>query len=337
MRRLGRFRVASIRAAALASLALSLTGFTTMITTDDPDRAEIVTSDVGHFWQAFADAAKAPLPERAAIYQREYFDRASQGLKDFVAYRHVTVAGFAQHVEANRAYYAEVHPYINEVVQQAAAIKDGYRRLKELYPDIRVPREAFFVVGPQHGAGMNSEHGIVMAAEMFATPPGTPYAYNKTYPYALPFIMVHEAIHFNQTYQLSDDSTVLQYVISEGTADFIASLVLPEPNIRQFTEKWQYGCAHEAALAARLATDLDSKSTGPWMYNRNPDTGWPPDMGYWLGYRIAQSFYARARDKTGALRALLEVTDFKALLQASGYPKTKQACVPERPQRTLGE
>jgi hypothetical protein len=30
----------------------------------------------------------------------------------------------------------------------------------------------------------------------------------------------------------------------------------------------------------------------------------------------------RARDKAQALRALLEVTDFKALLEASGYPAT---------------
>src|SRR5579863_8768198 len=35
---------------------LALCGFT--ITTTDPDEAEIVTSDVVHFWQAFDDAAK---------------------------------------------------------------------------------------------------------------------------------------------------------------------------------------------------------------------------------------------------------------------------------------
>jgi hypothetical protein len=315
--------------AALISALPFITGFTKM--THHPDQAEIVTSDVTHFWQAFTDAANVPMAERAAIYQREYFDRASQGLKDFVAYRRVTPAAFTQHVETNRAYYIEVRPYISEVVEQKAAIKDGFRRLKALYPDIRIPQEAYFVVGPQRGAGMNSDHGIVMAAEMFATPPRTPYSYNKTYPYALPFIMVHEVIHYNQTFQPGDQATLLQYVISEGTADFIASLVLPPPNIRQYTEKWEYGCSHEAALAARFAAEQDTKSTGPWMYNNTPDTGWPPDMGYWLGYRIDQSFYARAHDKTQALRALLEVTDFKALLAASGYPATKLPCVPERP------
>jgi hypothetical protein len=45
---------------------------------------------------------------------------------------------------------------------------------------------------------------------------------------------------------------------------------------------------------------------------------WPPDSGYWLGYRIDQSFYARARNKTQALRALLGVMGFRALLKTSG-------------------
>src|SRR5574337_206394 len=62
-------------------LILFLCGFTT--TTTDPDRAEVVTTDVAHFWQAFDDAAKVPATQRVEIYRKEYFDPASQGLKDF--------------------------------------------------------------------------------------------------------------------------------------------------------------------------------------------------------------------------------------------------------------
>jgi hypothetical protein len=52
-------------------------------------------------------------------------------------------------------------------------------------------------------------------------------------------------------------------------------------------------------------------------------------MGYWLGYRIAQTYYRSAPDKTAALRALLEVTDFEALLEASNYPAKAPKCAPE--------
>jgi hypothetical protein len=65
-----------------------------------------------------------------------------------------------------------------------------------------------------------------------------------------------------------------------GTADFIASLVLPEPNMRQYADRWQYGCAHETKLASR--------------------------------YIQEQSVYAQAKDKIAALRRMLRVTDARA-------------------------
>lgn len=54
-------------------------------------------------------------------------------------------------------------------------------------------------------------------------------------------------------------------------------------------------------------------------------------MGYWLGYRIDQTFYDHAANKTDAIRTLLQVTDFKAFPKESGYPEKAPACVPEIP------
>lgn len=320
------------RAAVVAgtlSLAMALSGFTAV--TRDPSHAEIVTSDVTRFWSAFDDAAKVPMPGRVSVYRREYLAHATQGLRDFAAARHVTAASLTQHVEAGRAYYSHVRPYVGQVLGQKSVIEAAFRRLKTLYPAIEFPRHVYFVVGEQHGAGMNSPNGIILAAEMLATPPGTPYSYNKVYPSYVPFSVVHETIHFNQAFQQGDHDTLLQDVINEGTADFIASLTLPDPAPRQSTDRWHYGCAHEAELAARFAKEADLKGTGPWLFNHHPDTGWPIDMGYWLGYRIAQAFYDRSANKLAALQELLQVTDFRKLLDASHYLQARPACAEEQP------
>ena len=317
------------RCLVLIGAVLALSGFTT--TTLDPDKAEIVTSDVEHFWQAFDDAAKVPLAQRADVYTKEYFDLGSQGFKDYIAQRRVTPANFTEHVEGSRAYYTEVRPYIRQVVDQKPVITAAFKRLKALYPDIKFPAHVYFVVGPQRGLGMNSPNGIIFATEMMATPPGTRYAYNKVSPLFVAFGVVHETIHFNQTFEPGDKATVLQGVVTEGTADFIASLAVQQPDIRQMTDRWDYGCAHEAALAERLMSDQDSTTFSPWLFDHTPATGWPPDMGYWIGYRIAQAYYAHAEDKTAALKSLLQVMDFGALLKASGYPQAKTACMPEKP------
>ncbi len=317
----------------LATLSLILCGFTA--TTLNPDQVEIVTTDVDHFWQAFDDAAKVPFAQRKSIYAKEYLDRASQGLKDFMAARHLDASKLAQHAEDNRGYYEKLRPFVGQVVGQKATIQAAFHRLRALYPDIKFPMHVYFVVGAQHGAGMNSDNGIILAAEMFATPPGTPYSYTVIYPDYVPFSVVHETIHFNQSFQTSDRSTLLQQVVSEGTADFIASLVVQEPNARQMTDRWQYGCAHETELDARFPEDEDNTDLGPWMFNHTPDNGWPPDMGYWLGYRIDQSYFAKAENRTQAIGNMLHVTDFKDYLHASGYPQSRQGCAPEKPIQTL--
>lgn len=312
-------------------LILFLCGFTT--TTTDPDRAEVVTTDVAHFWQAFDDAAKVPATQRVEIYRKEYFDPASQGLKDFDQQRRVTPESLAAHVEQHRAEYAKLRPYINEVVDQKPVIQAGFRKLASLYPGIRLPAHVYFVVGPQRGAGMNSPNGIILAADVFATPPGTPYDYTRVTPAYVPFSAVHETIHFNQAYGTGDKSTLLQQVINEGTADFIASLVIQQPDVRQMTDRWRYGCPREQALYARFVKEKDQVKTSPWLFDHRSATGWPPDMGYWLGYRIAQTYYHQAVDKRAALTALLQVMDFQKLLAASGYPAKAPACEPETPVR----
>jgi hypothetical protein len=320
------------RVSALISvLALCLCGFTT--TTTDPNKAEVVTTDVAHFWQAFDDAVKVPPPQRVEIYRKEYFDRASHGLKDFAPYRHVTPESLAAYVDKHRAEYTKLRPYINQVVDQKPVIQAAFRKLASLYPGIKLPAHVYFVVGQQHGAGMNSTNGIILAADVFATPPDTPYDYAKTTPAFVPFGAVHETIHFNQAYQPDDDSTLLQYVIQEGTADFITSLVLQQPDVRQMTDRWKYGCPREQVLYARFLKEKDGTETRPWLYDHHPAPGWPPDMGYWLGYRIAQTYYHNAADKHAALTALLQVRDFQKLLDESGYPAKAPKCVPEKPVR----
>jgi len=320
----------SVSLAAIAASTLALCGFT--ITTTDPDQAEIVTSDVAHFWQAFDDAAKVPADQRVAIYTREYFDLGSQGFKDYVSLRPFTPEKFTEHVEQNLAYYTEIRPYIGQVVDHKPDIAAAFKRFKALYPDIKFPAHMYFIVGPQRALGISSPNGIIFAAEMLATPPGTPYVYNQATPVIVPFVAVHETVHFNQAFDTESNApTLLQATINEGTADFLASLVVQEPDIRQMTDRWQYGCAHEAELAARFAGEEDGTKLQPWMYDHTPVTGWPPDMAYWLGYRIAQAYYDHATDKVAAIRGLLQVTDFKALLKASGWPATATACRPEQP------
>src|SRR3982750_1399898 len=54
----------------------------------DPETVKFVTSDIGNFWRAYDLAAKeTDKAKRVAIFQAEYLDKGSPGLKDFLRLR----------------------------------------------------------------------------------------------------------------------------------------------------------------------------------------------------------------------------------------------------------
>lgn len=67
--------------------------------------------------------------------------------------------------------------------------------------------------------------------------------------------------------------------------------------------------------AAMRGTDVSR-----WLYNQGSATvDRPGDLGYFIGYRIAESYYARQPDKNAAVRSIIEARDVDAILMASGY------------------
>ena len=70
----------------------------------DPARAVFVTSDIQHFWTAYdADAQGG-----TSAFQTEYLDRASPGLRDFIASRTLTAASLGNMVRTYPRYFAGI-------------------------------------------------------------------------------------------------------------------------------------------------------------------------------------------------------------------------------------
>jgi hypothetical protein len=76
----------------------------------------------------------------------------------------------------------------------------------------------------------------------------------------------------------------------------------------------------EARLWREFQRDMHSPDPGEWMWVQPTDVGRPPDLGYWIGYRIVRSYYDRAGDKRQAVLDILDLTDFEEFLERSGYP-----------------
>ncbi|HEY2361016.1 MAG TPA: DUF2268 domain-containing putative Zn-dependent protease [Candidatus Angelobacter sp.] len=169
----------------------------------------------------------------------------------------------------------------------------------------------YFVVGAISSGGTSTEHGLMIGAEMLSDK-------NPLVPTTDPVaIVMHELTHFQQQHP---DSDLLAACMREGAADFVAELVAGR-NINE--QNKPYGDSHEEALWQKFQEDIKRKDRqNDWLYNygEGKRVG-PPDLGYYMGYKISQALYESAKDKISALRMIIEMRDPQQIYELSGYGK----------------
>ena len=289
-------------------------------TNRDPDAAKLVTSDMDNFWIAYADAARASSAEdKEKIFQREYLSKGSAGLKDFVKLRIKSVHALVDVMQKRPKYYASLKEISPRVAGMEPAIRTSFRKLKELYPNAVFP-DVYFLIGVMNSGGTTSGSGLLIGVEMHAKTPDTDMSEMGSWLQQvlgpvdeLPQVVAHELIHYQQT---GEGKTLLAQCIHEGSAHFVGELISGgEIN----SHLHAYGDAHEADLWVEFRKAIDKDDNSHWLYQGDKSKDRPADLGYYMGYRIAESYYQHAADKKKAVHDILTARDFNAFLGESHY------------------
>ena len=283
----------------------------------DPDAAKIVTEDLPRFWEAYETAAPGFAAEP---FDRLYLSRGTPGLQDFVKARIDSSEKLASTVRKAPKYYASIRESTLRIPEAEPQIRAAFHALKKLYPDAVFP-DVYFVIGRLTSGGTTSDRGLLIGSEMYGRTPETPTdELNEWLRQVLapvedvPHIVVHELIHFQQKSQWK--RSLLAQSIREGSADFLTELV----SGRHINQKVHaFANPREAELWKEFQQKMHSHDTTGWLYTDAKDR--PHDLGYWMGYKITKAYYDRAADKQQAIREILEVRDFEAFLEKSGYGK----------------
>ncbi len=232
-------------------------------------------------------------------------------------------------------YYAAVRATTLSVDTNLAitsGIRRGLTNLAALYPDSRFP-SIYFLIGTLSTGGTTARSGMLIGTEQSASGPDTPLDElpawaQKGFPThrfeSLVGLVVHEAVHTQQKpAPAGQQDNLLRHALGEGIADFLAELAVGPWNAN--APRQIYGRAHEHDVWVDFQDEMEIAGDSiirMWMYNgmMPPDKNHGAvDIGYWVGYRIAGAYYARASDKRAAVRELLELRDAEAILRASGY------------------
>ena len=267
-----------------------------------------------------------------------YFKNASPGMNGWISRYNWTPEKLAKRVALQPKYYASLLNVDEDLKKLEADISKYYDGMKALYPSefVTIPPTYYFIMWG--GGGSIELTGNMISIDYFGYQDGLDKSefesYGGLFPTGtiplvgiedVPQIAVHEVAHLFQTYLQGeldyvsmyleeDKTTMLAYAIREGGAEFIAYLGsgLTDP------KKVNYGDQHEQELWEKfkpLMGDHPDKHSG-WFSGKsdtNPD--WPWQIGYYMGFKMTQEYYAQSEDKEKALLTIMTAKDLKTYME----------------------
>jgi hypothetical protein len=285
----------------------------------DPEKAQIVTSDITLFWRAY-DMAK---PENdLVVYRDEYLKKGSVGLQEFLRTKVGNSCNLVAAIDAAPKYYAGLRVQSAKVERYKPQMLASFRKLKEIYPDAVFP-SVYFLVGRMNTGGTVTFKGLLIGVDMYGKTDDASVAELSGWKKAsvdgiekIPFIVAHELIHYQQRYGIFGELNLLGRSLHEGGADFVGELI-SGGNIQP--QLHAYGNAREKQLWLEFKKEMNGMDTSNWLYQGEKAKDKPADLGYYIGYKITEAYFNKAKDKKQAIRDILDIKNFDTFLKASGY------------------
>ena len=285
----------------------------------DADAARFETSDLDRFDGALMHLRRGA--DTLRTLDSAYFAPASPGLRAYSRLYGIDAARIQRTLRRRGAYYDSIGDLPSRVRAELSAIRDAFRRFEGEYPRAVFPPSYFLISGLGPG-GANGYRGLLIGADSYGWPDGVPLdsSARRWRTSDLPHLVVHELVHFNQMAAapiayITDDSNLAR-AIKEGVADFVAGLVSGDHTNEA---AHRYGLKHERALWEAFSRTMAGGETGEWFFVKPADPARPPDLGYFLGYRIAEAWYRRFPNHPDRVAALIGIDDYQAFLAESGY------------------
>jgi hypothetical protein len=293
----------------------------------DPLLAKVDESDAQRFAKLWRNTGGKPT---AAQIQRNYLDHAGHAVEVFTPGRIGSAQHLAEKIAQNPALYGDaVERCLPWLTRTNAELRATYLGMRGLLPLRELPRIAV-VVGANNSGGTAAPGIQVIGLEVICRLSPTEEAFDAR----MRQFFAHETVHtFQPGEQDSAAAGLLGAALREGVPDYVTELVTGRvPNLDR--DVWARGREAQIwkdfqadAAIVRAGTGADGNLTPAaqaafrrWFANAgSPPTGWPDELGYWVGMRIAEAYVAAAENPHRAIDELIEAQDPAGILRKSGY------------------
>lgn len=277
--------------------------------------------DVSNFINAFnkceTNWANAP-----SYFYNDYFSKASNALFFYQKFKIQSSSHqFAYRVEDKKEYFRSIIPNLKQLSTQENSIRDYFIKFEQLYPDAVFP-DIYYTVGCFNAGGTSSPFGLIIGTEMHAKRKDSDLTNFTNWEKKvvrdlsnLPLITIHELVHIQQN---NNYSNLLGNAIYEGAADFISSLVCGT-HINQYVHDWAN--KNEKEVWNEFEKEMYGENTRNWIGNADRAKDKPADLGYYVGFKICESYYNKQTDKKKAIKEILTITNWDEFYKRSAYMK----------------
>lgn len=291
--------------------SIALISCQTGLKKEEKPASNVVTTDIDLFWKAYDIIVKEPdTIKQEALIDSLYLKQGSVGLEKIVEVRNYTAHDYVSLINQYPGFWRSIRKNTFKSKEIASELNQGIQKLKERYPALK-PAKIYFTVGAMRTNGTTRDSSVLIGSELAMMDKLTDISefegrtkqwlenYKSTDPInKLVLLNLHEYVH---TQQRAMPNSLLYQVLYEGIAEYISVKAL---GVVSSTPAVDFG-AKNTKVKQKFEEEMFYERTYEWMWSNAPNEFDVRDLGYYLGYYIADSFYQQSTDKTTAIKELI--------------------------------
>jgi len=283
----------------------------------DNSNQNIITSDVNNFWNAYDKI----ISTQDSILQYKYLDslylqKGTIGLKGIIQARNYTHKDYINAINNYPKFWSSIRQNTLKTDEYVDVLNSGIEKIKVIYPELK-PAKIYFTIGALRTNGTTIDSLVLIGSELAMSDKNTIASefegnlrtgrrkYFDSNPIDnLILLNIHEYVH---TQQNSAVNNLLSYTLHEGIAEFVSVIAM---NISSSAPAINYGKQNQEVKRKFEKEMFYGNNRHHWLWSDFQNEFKTRDLGYYIGYAIAEINYNDSEDKKAAIKEMIELDYF---------------------------
>jgi len=274
----------------------------------------IITTDIDNFWEAYDSMVNT----NDSIVQYQYLDslyiqKGTLGLKGIMQARNYTPQEYIHAINSYPKFWSSIRENTLKTANYTADLEEGIEKIRAIYPALK-PAKMYFTIGALRTGGTYLDSLVLIGSEIAMADKNTVTsefseevrAGRRTYFDSNPIndlvlLNIHEYVHTQQNPLVHN---LLSYCLHEGIAEFVSTTAMGVPSAAPAIA---YGKNNDAVSKKFEEEVFYGNNTHHWLWSDFENEFNTRDLGYYIGYTIAELNYNNAEDKQAAIKEMIEL------------------------------